>query len=166
MEFDEITTYEAASAAPTQSRAVSAPAIGTSATVTNLNRRLEECQKQLIEAIDNLDRRKVRLLRDEIRDLKERIPIAELSELRERVNAIENEIKTQRENQEAIREARVVLKNRLDAAVLVLEDARANYNVCQAEHAFAENTVTDLRVERRDKQKRIDELTAELKSKF
>ena len=173
MEFNDEMTYQTALATKTPDRAVSAPAIDTSATddATDLRsdalkRLRDEASERLITALDNIDRQQVRTLRTQIRDLDELIQIAEVSELRERLNAIEVELKTNAESRDLIRQVIVLRKSELQEKLDELKPYQERLNKVAWEMSFKENDEELLRMERREKRAKLAELSEALRGEI
>ncbi|RIJ90535.1 MAG: hypothetical protein DCC44_10495 [Acidobacteria bacterium] len=164
MDYLTETTYDTASAQKTPHRAVSAPAIDTSATAKVLTDRLAEAKAELADAIDAGDLERMNEARSLIKSLPEQITLATIRELRERLDEIELELQKNDEKRKLIRDVVVKCKVELHEKEKELQPYYERYNKIGWEQSFAENERESLLQERRERRAKLFALSDQLKN--
>jgi chromosome segregation ATPase len=135
-------------------------------TSAQLEQRLSDAKAELETAIENIDQPKMKKLRAEIKALPEQITLATLTELKTRVEQIQEEIETENDSMELWRVVRVDAKEKLEEIWERMEILKADFDRTTFNISLIQNKIQSLQIESREKRARIAQLTTELKNEI
>jgi chromosome segregation ATPase len=135
-------------------------------TAAQLEQRLLDAKAELETAIENIDQPKMKKLRAEIKALPEQIALATLTELKTRVEQIQDEIATENDSMELWRVVRVDAKQKLEEIWEQMDIAKSDFDRTTFNISLVQNKLESLTLESREKRARIAQLTRELKDEI
>lgn len=164
MDLEHETTPNTASADTSDLRAVSAPAIATSATADELRNRLNLAKEALLIAIEEANLEAMTEQRALLKSLPEQIILAEMKELKLRLNQIALERSENAENIKLINAVRHQKHAEYVEKVRELEPYQNAVEEWNLKLSFANNDGVLLQMENREKKARLFSLTTDLKN--
>src|SRR4051794_16435511 len=105
---------------------------------------LADCKTQLAEALDNTDVDRTSELRTLIKSLNEELPIAEMRELKARLQAVELELQTNEDTKKLLRVAIAESKDELQKRIDALRPYQEELDRRALQLTFAENDAIQL----------------------